>query len=261
MENIALAGSRNIRDLGGIAVEGGVVRDRLLLRGGSLFACTPRDMSLLRDEHGLSLIVDLRTPTERSQKPDKTIAGVDNVHIPLFEEATVGITREQVRGLKSDLAQLIPSMDVLYQRMVSDDCRGNVALAVRTILEAAASGRTVLFHCTEGKDRTGLMAALLLSTLGASREDILDDYLFTNTVNERKANRYYWLVRVLRRDEAVAEKLRSVYSASADYLDAAFDAMNEDWGGVMPFMEQGLGIDPALLDAFRSNAVERTAEK
>lgn len=258
MENIALAGSKNVRDLGGIAVDGGTVRNRLLLRGGNLFACTPRDAGILRDEYGLSLIVDLRTSSERDEKPDVRVPDAENMHMPLFDESTVGITRERsfsAIGELAKIAEYIPDLEDLYRLMVSAECRDRLALAVRTVMSAVVEGRTVLFHCTEGKDRTGLLAAILLSMLGASREAILADYLFTNTVNTRKANRYYRLVRLLNRDKAAAEKMHAVFLARAEYLDAALDSIDENWGGMAPFVEQGLDVDSACLDAFKEAAI------
>lgn len=258
MENIALTGIKNVRDLGGIAVDGGIVRNRLLLRGGSLFACTPRDAEILRNEYGLSLIIDLRTSSERDEKPDVRVPDTENVHIPLFEGSTMGITRERsfstVGGL-AKLADRIPDLEDLYRLMVSTECRDELALAVHTIVNAVSEERTVLFHCAEGKDRTGLVAAILLSILGASREAIMADYLFTNTVNTRKANRYYRLVRLLSRDKTAAEKIRAVFSARAEYLNAALNSIDEDWGGMASFVEQELGVDSAFLEAFRQTAI------
>ena len=261
MENIALAGSRNVRDLGGTVVDGGTVREKLLLRGGNLFACTQRDAAILRDEYGLSLIVDLRTSVERIGKPDRSIPGVENVHIPLFAESTVGITRERLPRLTDDLAEIIPDLTVLYRRMVSIECRDNLSRVVQTIMDAIVQGRTVLFHCTEGKDRAGLTAAILLSALGAPRKAIMADYLFTNTVCTRKADRYYWLARMLRKDKATSEKLRAVFSVRADYLEAAFSAIEEEWGSTEAFIVQGLGVGPDRLEAFRNAAIaEEIAE-
>lgn len=259
LENITLAGSKNVRDLGGIVAAGGTVRNRLLLRGGNLFACTPRDVTILRDKYGLSLIVDLRTSSERDEKPDVCVPGAENVHMPLFAESTLGITRERSFSMLGELAKIaeyIPDLDDLYRLMVSADCRHELALAVQTVMNAVLEGRTVLFHCAEGKDRTGLMASILLSMLGASREAIMADYLFTNTVNMRKANRYYRILRLLTRDRAAAEKMRAVFEARAEYLDAALDSIDEDWGGMDAFVEQGLGVDSACLNSFRQMAIE-----
>ena len=251
---IVLAGSKNVRDLGGIAVEGGVVRDGLLLRGGNLFACTPRDAKILRDELGVSLVIDLRTATERSEKPDIRIEGVENVHLPLFTESVAGVTHEDATARLDELAKIIPVMTELYRRMVSDECRESLSLTMQAIMDSAIQGRTVLFHCTEGKDRTGLVAAILLTALGASRDQVMADDLFSRKASARKAQRYYWLVRLLRRDREAAEKLRAAFSISEEYLDSAFAAIDETWGSVDGFLVEGLGVSADRLCLFRQAA-------
>ena len=80
----------------------------------------------------------------------------------------------------------------LYRMIVAtESCRKNLGIAVKTVMEHDFSEGAVLWHCTEGKDRCGLLAAMLLSALGVSREDIMEDYLLTNEVNAPKAEMYY----------------------------------------------------------------------
>ena len=95
----------------------------------------------------------------------------------------------------------------------------------------------------------------------APREAVMADYLFTNTVCTRKADRYYWLARMLRKDKATSEKLRAVFSVRTDYLNAAFSAIDEDWGGTEAFIVQGLGVGPDRLEAFRNAAIAEGMHK
>ena len=115
----------------------------------------------------------------------------------------------------------------------------------------------MLYHCTEGKDRTGIVTLVLLSILGASQQAIADDYLRTNDIARAKASRLYWLVRLLKRDKAVAEKMRSVFVADISYLNAAIDEVNTTWGSIAAFTADGLGIDEQRQAAFRHAACKR----
>jgi protein-tyrosine phosphatase len=109
-------------------------------------------------------------------------------------------------------------------------------------------GRTaLLFHCSAGKDRTGLGAALVLTALGATRETVLADYLATE--------------RLWRRDYAVppetpkplADALLAVHP---ELLEAALDAAVEPFGGVPGLVEGGLGLDPPRLARLRDLLLE-----
>ena len=258
MGKVALAGSKNVRDLGGIAVEEGRVRERLLLRGGNLHALTKRDASLLRDQYGLALVIDLRTATERDEKPDAEIPCVENIHLPIFAESAAGITHERSTKKLSNTDERIPDLNALYAHMVSDACLENLAACVNAIVDSAIENRTVLFHCTEGKDRTGLISALLLAMLGASREAIMSDYTATNVVVARKAKRYSFLARLAGR-KSTAEKLQAVFTAREEYLDSAFAKILNDWDDMERFADQGLKVDSVRLQVFRNAAIVRQA--
>lgn len=248
---------RNFRDLGGITCSGGQVKCGLLLRSGHLAKLKPHDVETLLDRFDLGLVVDLRTATERAEKPDAAIPGAENLHAPLFSESTVGITHERASDGWAALEERLPDMQTLYRSMVSGENIAHLSKAVGLIVDAVIEGRAVLYHCTEGKDRTGIVTLVLLAMLGATQEAIAEDYLRTNETAQSKANRLYWLVRLLKRDKTVAEKMRSVFVADTPYLNAAIDEVNATWGSIAAFTVDGLGIDEQRQAAFRHAACKR----
>lgn len=248
---------RNFRDLGGIACNGGQVKSGALLRSGHLAKLKPRDVETLIGCYDLGLIVDLRTASERAEKPDATIPGVENRHAPLFAESAVGITHERASDGLATLEDRLPDMQNLYRSMVSGENAANLSKAVGMIVDAVTGGRAVLYHCTEGKDRTGIVTLVLLSMLGATQEAIAEDYLRTNETARTKANRLSWLVRLLKRDKAVAEKMRGVFLADISYLNAAIDEINATWGSIAAFTVDGLSIDEGRQTAFRHAVCKR----
>lgn len=118
-----------------------------------------------------------------------------------------------------------------------------------------ASKGAVLWHCTEGKDRCGLLAAFLLGALGVSREQILEDYLLTNEVNAPKAEAFYQKVLLAGRNEAEAEAVKNIFLAKESYLEAAFDVVYGQFGGMEQFLTEALGVPAESMEKFREKVL------
>ena len=121
-------------------------------------------------------------------------------------------------------------------------------------LLALPASQALLFHCTAGKDRTGIGAALLLSALGVSHETIVEDYLASNvyrkTSNTKLADQ---LVQKMHINEQVANDLLSV---KKEYLNATFDAINKQYGLVSNFLKGPLGLDETKITLLKKKFLE-----
>lgn len=115
---------------------------------------------------------------------------------------------------------------------------------------------SVLWHCTEGKDRCGLLCAVLLPALGTDRSAIMEDYLLTNRVNEPKAERYAQQMRAVGKFEMEAAAIRDIFLAKEAYLDAAFSAIDAQFSNTSAFLRDGLNLSEELIDRFRSSVLE-----
>jgi protein-tyrosine phosphatase len=154
---IALPGAFNLRDIGGYPAAGGrVTRWRTLLRSGSLYQAGPASAAELAG-FGLSTVLDLRTFEETERSPDPEL----------------GARRRQVGLLGEDLTVLPVSLDGLY-RFVIEERGSYVAAAVRHL--CAPGALPALVHCSAGKDRTGLIIALVLAAIGVPDDVIAADY-------------------------------------------------------------------------------------
>ena len=171
MENIGqrhlpLAGAYNIRDIGGYPTTAGTTtRWRTFLRAGSLHNLTPAGQQALLD-YGVRTIIDLRFAQECSAAPN-VFAAADNVryiNLSLFEGSA-----------PNALGRQLPDLESIY-RYILDERQA----AVKAILELmAADAFPVLIHCTAGKDRTGIITALLLGLAGVDHATIAEDYALT----------------------------------------------------------------------------------
>lgn len=85
---------------------------------------------------------------------------------------------------------------------------------------------------------------------------IYEDYLFTNQVVARKASRFYWMIRIFKRDRKLAEKARAAFIADQSYLEAALDEITQKFGSLDAYLERQLGITPQMREKFKAEALE-----
>ncbi len=254
--NIEFERIRNCRDLGGIRTASGMtIKKGILLRSSKLSGASPADLIKLSRELRLKKIVDLRTSMEITEKPDKTVPGAKYVHIPIFDEVMGGISHEEVTEKIESM--FMSGMAELYSFLVSETpCRKNFARAVKTILAHEPSSGSILWHCTEGKDRCGLVTMLMLSILGVDRDVIMEDYLLTNEFNIKRAEQYYEMALQGGYDKETAYALKQSFLAKEEYLAAAFVAIDSKFEGTENYLEKGLGIEAEEMDLFRKNMLE-----
>jgi protein-tyrosine phosphatase len=179
---LAVTGAYNVRDLGGYPTAGGgKVRYRRFLRADSLHNLTSSDVELLLG-YGVRTVIDLREPEEAAHEPGK-LHGIP------------GVTVHQVPVL----AALAPALGGVLPTNLAETyllCIRHCTTALRTVFElmGKAPEGGVLFHCAVGKDRTGIVAALLLELAGVPRAPILDDYaasgVFLQPLVERLVGQY-----------------------------------------------------------------------
>ena len=161
---IPLAGTFNVRDVGGYPAAGGTVRAGRLLRGDALHRLDDQARSTLA---GLPVrtVVDLREDFEVRLSPDALDGtGIAVLRLPVFR-----FTGDSFGKAPDDL-------QTVYDHMV-DECGAVLAAAVGHV--AAPERQPVLVHCSAGKDRTGVVVALVLALLGVAEEVIVEDYCLT----------------------------------------------------------------------------------
>ena len=179
----------NLRDLG--SVGGGIVPKGLFLRSGKLSILSPEECTRLCNKYGIKCVIDLRTPVESAEFPDPLPEGIEYLQIPLLNDAAVGITHETgsvpmtiVKNLRrhpEKLKAMMPDFKALYTDIVTDEySRSQLDKAVWTLKDNASKGICTLFHCTAGKDRTGIVSMALLRSYGVSDEEISKVYMRTN---------------------------------------------------------------------------------
>lgn len=253
---IGFEGIQNARDLGGLrTADEYTIKSGYLLRSANLAGASEADIRSLREKWNLSKIIDLRTATERRERPDTEVESADCLPIPILDEQTAGISHE--KGAEAgQIGTIAPNMERLYRMMVTDEsCRRNLGRAASCVMGHDFARGSVLWHCTEGKDRCGLLTAVLLLALGVDRRQIMEDYLLTNEVNGPKAECYYRQLLAAGKTEQESLAVRDVFLAKASYLSEAFSAIDEQYSDVDAFLCQGLYISQASIANFRKNVL------
>lgn len=212
----ALPGAHNIRDLGGYPrVTGGTTQWRRILRGESLHYLDPQSIDELAASD-LALVVDLRGPHETglARHPFSTHPQVGYRNIALFD----ALGRIELAETPFDMAQ--------RYRDALDKCGPRFAEVLRAIIDAPPG--MVMFHCTAGKDRTGLVAALVLLACGVERSEIVADYALTASA--------HGLIDHLRERALAAggepEHIERVLASDAETMLAMIAHLDDAHGGI-----------------------------
>jgi protein-tyrosine phosphatase len=223
-----ISGALNFRHLGGYVGEGGrAVVPQRLFRSDHLGALTSRDRERIR-ALGLTRVLDLRGIAERAAAP--CVLDAVAVHSLSIEPTIVQVLTELIdAGHQLTAEEVVGHMQETYRGFVGRSTHRFAQLFAH-LLE---SNEPTVFHCTAGKDRTGFAAALILRSLGVHEEDVMRDYLLTNERLKLPGVSRHGLA------PEVAMVLSRVQPA---FLQAAFEAVERDYGGLDAYFREGLRL-------------------
>jgi protein-tyrosine phosphatase len=251
---IPLLGGRNFRDLGGYTTDEGLrVRWGRVYRSGVLSYLTEGDHRYLR-KLGIRVLCDLRTRRERDREPVQWHGqGRIRKHWD-YDPNQVSIEEDiYCTGFSAESAR--QAMVKLYAQLPN-----RLVHQYRWLFSTLAAGKLPLvFSCSAGKDRTGVAAALLLRCLGVPSSQVVADFVLTDRVVDLERI-YFSAARPALREEGRSSPPRSVrealLAASPEYLDAAIDQIERDYGSVRGYVRRGLKITETQVTQIRSLLLE-----
>ena len=228
---LPLAGASNFRDLGGYVGQGGrQLAWRRIFRSDHLAGLTPQDQAHLA-ALGIARTVDFRGERERAQLA-YLLPAVEH-HQLAIEPTVVQRAIELHKDGRALTAQdAVALMQETYRGFVHENAP-RFAEFFRILL---AKDAPLVFHCTAGKDRTGFAAALILLALGVPRDVVMRDYLLTNDLYRRPA---------FASGHAPEEVLGVLWRVQREFLDAALQKVDADYGGPEAYLSDVLGLDSA----------------
>lgn len=254
-----LAGVRNFRDVGGLpTVDGRRIRAGRLYRSGHLAHATEADAAFLSGL-GLHTIFDFRNAADQKLEGlDVELPGVRNVNLPLTDPADGAEFWTMVRDGDIEQLRSVLSDGKAADRMISSYraiIKHRTGEHTRVVHALADDSVPALMHCAAGKDRAGLSIAVTLLAVGVERSAIEADYLESNA-----AHRRYKVHRSSSSPDAmtpeIMELLSPLFDARAEYLAAAFDTIEQTWGTMERYLEEGLKITPEVRERLRANLLD-----
>jgi protein-tyrosine phosphatase len=245
--HVLVSGAVNFRDIGGYTTrDGHHVRWDRIYRSADISKLTSSDLDTLRARH-ICYDVDLRGVAESAAAPDKINPGTDYILCPAGSDST-NTSMRRAMGLTSGGDSLMESW---YANITYLAARYKPFFAK---LLALPDSDALVFHCTAGKDRTGIAAALLLYALDVPYDRIVDDYAATNYYRAGDNDRLTHVIATsMHLDPKVAA---AMMAAKPEYLDATFDAIKRQYGSIDKYLSDELGVDDAARARLKAKFLE-----
>jgi len=232
---IPLEGALNIRELGGYPANGKITKTGVFLRADSTHALTGEDMKALSGT-GVTLVIDMRSPGEVTRQPSRFFGavGVEYHNIIMLD------------GLQSLIQGNAPtSLAEMYIDLLGA-CAGRYAQIFRLFLNNKGVS---LFHCMAGKDRTGVVAMLLLQLAGVSDEIIIGDY----AVSEKNLGSVMLLPEALEKELGI--KIPAFFFTSPpEEMKAALEYLVSQFGGAAGYLAH-CGLSGEEIDTLRNKLI------
>jgi protein-tyrosine phosphatase len=249
---VALEGSVNFRDLGGYeTTDGRRVKWGQVFRSDNLGRLTDRDLSVLR-RMGIRLVYDFRTPAEVKKLPDRFPAGNESNYrnLPInhgefdpanaFERIKNGdidwMTEEfMINGYIRNIENFAALWSEFFQNM------------------ADPANRPLVFHCTGGKDRAGVCAALILLALGVSEETVIRDHGLSNIFIADVLENIFAQIKSFGVDP---EKVAPYFKAPRDAMLALINHIRETYGSAAGYLRNKAGVEQTLIQQLKEELLE-----
>jgi protein-tyrosine phosphatase len=242
--NVGIESSPNFRDLGGIEVSDGyILKEGLMYRSGSFTNLSGSDAVKFKNT-GLNTVIDFRSDFEIEREPDfiPEDMGINWIHAPIgsMDQSSMGEFMKVL--MKDDFT----AEDV--DNLMIEANKGFVA-SIQDFKplfdQALEEGNVILFHCSAGKDRTGLASSLFLSALGADWDTIIKDFLRSNEAVEKtdlsKLSMY----------GIPEERGKVLMGVKSTYLESAWEEIHKNYGSVDNLLEKEFGIGASEKERLR----------
>lgn len=247
----------NCRDLAGMKTgDGHTIKPSKLLRSAHLGRADRHDLLTL-ENMGISDVIDLRTDWEILMDKDHAIPGASHHHAEVYTEKDLSHAQGGQRKLiQSAMTSSRALMENAYRAMIADD--GAIAAWKKffKILLTAKGG--VLFHCTQGKDRTGIAAFLIETALGVEEPQKIDDYMQTNLYTSKEAAEDRMAAQEIFRHhlKTADADIDSYLFAHEDYLQAADQEVKKTAGSWKNFLTEKIGLSQQDLETLRQKYLQ-----
>ncbi|AVK99367.1 protein tyrosine phosphatase [Pediococcus inopinatus] len=236
----------NFRELGGYqTISGETIKWHKIIRSAKLADLTDADLTFLSD-YGLKYDIDFRSPEEKATSPDRVPNHAKYLFIPVFstdETQNSKQTDRLQRKMDTDPTTGRQQMQRAYQDIITNP---HSQKAYRSffdvLLENDDEKSTLLFHCTAGKDRTGMGAVFFLSALGVNEDTIKADYLLTNKVIQPQQAAMIKSLKLQGASSAFIQSMRDLQSVQISFYNTAMDQIQKTSGDMPTYLHDYLNL-------------------
>jgi protein-tyrosine phosphatase len=248
---VELEGATNMRDLGGYkTTDGRTVKRGLIYRSGSLTGLTEHDKKTLATL-GVKVVCDLRSVKEATDAPDILLAEVAYHNLPINDDTP---TWDRLRTLLWGRPSLTEHVQKLYTDLLIDR---NAHIFGQTLhVLAQENNYPAIFHCAAGKDRTGIVAALLLLTLGIPEEVVIADYSLSNQYYEDFQRIAMPHIEHLRAFNVTVDDIYPLVTADPEVLRSALEHIRLKYGSIEAYLTGPAGLEQHTLQRLRDALLE-----
>ena len=252
LSRIVLEGAPNFRDLGGYQINTTRRLKRCsVFRSGHLASLTKNDQQTLV-KLGIRSICDFRSAQERKRQPNRLpqTANIQTLHLPIVS-SVIEPTQAIARVMRGDITWFTP--DFMIKSYLEKIDRFHDLW--RTFFKhlSQASTRPLVFHCTAGKDRTGVCAALILLSVGVSENQVVDDYALSNRYNADGIQKIEKTLVKVGLDPAY---LRDYITAPKTAIIATIEHIHKQFGSTQNYLIQKAGVKPVWLETLAKDLTE-----
>jgi protein-tyrosine phosphatase len=242
---------RNFRDVGGLqTTDGRTLRTGVLFRSDDPWRLNADDRTKIRDL-GIRLICDLRAPEQSRKRPARLDPSIRVVNISLHDPAVFDLKRTELLGylFGDGGADRFREYIHSYYRHLAFARTAEIGEVI-TLL--SREGNTpALIHCTAGKDRTGLIVALIQLGVGVSYEAVLADYLRTNDAFAPSLTRFIKIARRVTLFRVSEARIRTVLMAHPEHLDRTHAEILQRFGSIPAYLVDACGVDPNTIEQLK----------
>ena len=246
----------NFRDIGGYETEEGkMVKWGYFYRCGSLHNVSGRDQEYL-ESMGIRTLFDLRSKLEVNSNKDIVLANCNYMN-----HSGISTMDDSFSQGNLDMKMLI--MELIQKPEKLGELENFLIDGYKTMSTSTGAfkelfnvlkreeGTPIIFHCTAGKDRTGVSAALILLLLGVDEETVINDYCMSNMYREETNNKQIESIRGYIQDESILQGLKSLLGVKESYLRTSLEGIKEQYDSYEEFFEKSLGVSKKDIEVLR----------
>ena len=266
IKKIRIKGLRNARDLGQLSdVTHYRIKKNVLIRSSRLDKMSEKRRNKFFTDYNIKTVIDLRTDVEINEsKKINFPPSVTYIKIPILTKRFFGITHEKKMSkvLKKESIRYLDKVKKdeylveMYKSILFDEESQKYFREFFDCLIAHEDG-AILYHCTSGKDRTGIVTMFILSIIGISEQTIIEDYAASTYFNRSYIRTRIFLLRVaIILDRKFRRLLASMLYSKKEYLQKTIEAINEKYGSINNYMVMVLGLTEEKQMIIRKRLLE-----